>query len=457
MRTGVARALWVSLLCLLSGCAILSRGTPAKNTEAEAVYALASAWVNTVATRDPGMVELVRKSDLAYYESLRDAALEAGPAALRELHPTDQLQVLFLRTAFSPEDLAAMRGRDLLLLAVLRGWIGVDLRRTDTLQEIVVDGDTATGRLYKFGRADRPDRGLQYFVREGVRWRVDLRGERERLRSDFAAFVSRSGLSASEAAFFILEARLARKVTLADFVPPSSAGRTGTRGADVRMRAAQPEPLQWRVVALRESLEAPELRAVTLEERCESLRYVVRKGERFGANGVYRVDELLGDGVSVAAGTHSLVLRFEPDGPPLGQRCVTAHRRAAPADLFEVARVGAERDGLMAQWRNIGLRERPQLLQQATLTPERPEPSAAISGLRVRMVVRGSFWDQIGLEEGDLLKQVNGRRVDSLAAWRDVLRVAEKEVDISVTVRRGDRRLSFRTRTVQPRRAGESS
>ena len=55
------------------------------------------------------------------------------------------------------------------------------------------------------------------------------------------------------------------------------------------------------------------------------------------------------------------------------------------------------------------------------------------------------------------MKQVNGRRVDSLAAWRDVLRVAEKEVDISVTVRRGERRLSFRTRTVQPRRAGESS
>ena len=113
--------------------------------------------------------------------------------------------------------------------AVERQWIGQDLRRSDALREVVVEGDTATGRLYKFGREDRPDRGRQYFIRENGEWRVDLRGERERLQMDFESFVARSGLAPSEAAFFILETRLLRKVTPADFVAPASGPRRRDR------------------------------------------------------------------------------------------------------------------------------------------------------------------------------------------------------------------------------------
>ena len=90
------------------------------------------------------------------------------------------------------------------------------MRRTDELRDVNVQGDTSTGRLFKFGLDDRPDRGRQYFSYEDGRWRVQLRGEREHLEKDFRSFTRRSGLSDSEAAFFILETRLLRKVVPAD-------------------------------------------------------------------------------------------------------------------------------------------------------------------------------------------------------------------------------------------------
>ena len=105
----------------------------------------------------------------------------------------------------------------------------------------------------------------------------------------------------------------------------------------------------------------------------------------------------------------------------------------------------------MAQWRNVGLRARPQLLQQGWLVPEFAPGHETMLGLRVRKLVEGSFWHQLGLAEGDLLERVNGGPIDSMDRWQELLRAAETDQKISVVVLRDGQRRRFHIKTVPPR------
>ena len=139
-----------------------------------AIVDLSRLWVSVVAKRDPALATLVSSKSEAHYGRLKRFALQADSEALQELHPTDQLQVLFFRLMIEPAALQSMTAGEVLFFAVQQGMIGVDLRRSDELREVIVTGDAARGRLYKFGRDDRADRGLQYFAREDGEWRIDL-------------------------------------------------------------------------------------------------------------------------------------------------------------------------------------------------------------------------------------------------------------------------------------------
>jgi hypothetical protein len=443
-------AMRAGVLILIGGlCLALVTGGPDLDRDESELVALSSRWVSAVANRDPGFFDLLDSSAAEYYQHLRDVALHGEVPVLDALEPTDQLQVLFLRLAIDANQLHEMSGREILVRAIDEQWIGQDLRRTDELREVAVEGDTATGRLYKFGRDDRRDRGRQYFRRENGEWRVDLRGERERLEMDFESFVTRSGLAPSEAAFFILETRLLRKVTPADFVPPAFG--LGTEISDVSVSKAPTAHTHLRIVAVRESLDDPHESAVTIEDRQESLRSVLSVGDFFGDENGHRLVRVAGDRAWLEHDGASLVLRLEPEGPPLDQRLRVDGVPTATVSLLEQARLGQHREGLMAQWRNVGLRARPQLLQQGWLVPEFAPGHETMLGLRVRKLVEGSFWHQIGLAEGDLLERVNGDTIDSMDRWQEALRAAETDQAISVVVRRDGQRRRFHTRTVPPR------
>jgi type II secretory pathway component PulC len=109
---------------------------------------------------------------------------------------------------------------------------------------------------------------------------------------------------------------------------------------------------------------------------------------------------------------------------------------------------------MMAQWRNVGLRDRAQLLQQAWLTADyaaSPDAKQTMTGLRVRKLIKGSFWQQLGLEEGDLLQEINGLPVNSMDAWQQVIQIAQNDTEITITVERDARKHSYRTETIRPR------
>ena len=416
--------------------------------ERSAVIDLSARWVATVANRDPAFIELVSSASAAHYEKLKHFALHAEASELEDLHPTDQLQALFFRLMLDPVELQSMSPHDVLVFAIAQGMIGSDLRRSDELRDVVVMEDIAQGRLYKFGRDDRSDRGLQYFEREDGAWRIDLRGELERLRNDFDAFVARSKISRGEAAFFILEARLFRKVTPEDFVPPLGGGSERVSPAGLRRREPQEKP-EFRLVSIRQSLDDPAHDAVAIEDRRESLHRVLRLGDPLPSAPRFILTYIENDHATFQAGRELLMLRIDRDGPPLGQRLTDGPRfdKTRPVSMLEQAELGAGREGLMAQWRNVGLRGRPQLLQHAWFNPVH-RPDGQMLGLRVRTIVEGSFWHQIGLEEGDLLTTFNGRPVDSTFAWRALLDRAETDLQIDIGIERAGRKMSFRTQTL---------
>lgn len=451
---GPLRALaWSGLVALGATLALAGASYTADyghEADRSAIVDLSARWTAAVANRDPAFAELVSSRSEAHYRRLKHFALHADSGTLQDLPPTDQLQALFFRLMIEPTALQGMTVRDILLFAVDRGMIGQDLRASDELREVVVTGDLAQGRLYKFGRDDRADRGLQYFEREDRGWRVDLRGELERQRKDFDAFVARSKLPPDEAAFFILEARLFRKVTPADFVPPLGAegeqtARPGSAHGDLR------EELAVRVVSIRESLDDPAHEAVAIEDQRESLRHVLRLGDPLPPAPRFILTHIADGHATLHAGGEPLTLRLGEDGAPLDHRLpdLSPLGEARPVSLLRQAKLGVGREGLMAQWRNVGLRGRPQLLQQAWLTPVHRSDRRML-GLRVRKLVDGSFWHQIGLEENDLLTKFNGLPVDSTVAWREVLRAAEADLQVTIEVERAGKTLRFRTRTIRP-------
>jgi hypothetical protein len=267
------RSLLILTLLLLGAAA---RTDPGSALEPEPVAEAAARWVAAVHRQEPAFVELMSRDARAYYPRLREHALRAEARSLQSLPFDEQLQVLFLRHLASPDALASMDEEELILFAREQGLFGMNLRSHDTLEEIRVEGDRAQGRLAKFGRLDRLESGLQYLVREGGVWKVELRGEQERSVLDFAAFVKRSGLDEAEAAFFLLEMRLMRKVTSRDLDPPGASPRAARRLAPAAQSAALP-PL--RLIALREAVGVALPPAATLEDRAESLRYVLEPGD----------------------------------------------------------------------------------------------------------------------------------------------------------------------------------
>jgi len=426
----------------------------AESDARDAVSALSAEWVRAVHRRDPALGELVSADGRAFYGELRDLALSADSAQLETLHPTVQLQVLFLRHLAVGGRLQEMSESGILHFAVSQGLLGMDLRSSDVLRDVVIEGDRAHGTLYKFGLSERPDRGRQTFVRIGGVWRVDLKGEHERQRADFEYFEKRSGLPSNEATFFVLEMRLGRKITPADLGGPLSPARLISDRASPQPSRAARDVL--RLVAIRYALDGKDPRAATIEDRVESLRSVLVSGEVVpGHENVY-VERIGANSIYLSTPTGRLELPLEAKGPGLSHQR-SRSRIATPvveSTLLEIATLGEKRSGLMAQWRNVGLRDRALLLQQGTLTPILPdgaEASSRLLGLRVDRRMNASFWHQIGLEPRDVLTAVNGQPLDSFDAWQSLLTAAEEEQSITIALRRDGRSIHYQTRTIPPR------
>lgn len=124
------------------------------------------------------------------------------------------------------------------------------------------------------------------------------------------------------------------------------------------------------------------------------------------------------------------------------------------AEMEKIAERGLTYEDMMsAVWKNIGRRERPFLLVQGRLSPAYGEgtwPDVPYIGLRVRSLMPGSFWEQLGLQADDVILGIDGVRIESNGAWSRAMPAFYNNEFISLYVQRGGEEITLETTTIPP-------
>jgi hypothetical protein len=130
-----------------------------------------TAYSKAVTARDGGTAaDLMTASSLSYYDKLRDLALDADRAELGAEPVVDQLTALSMRGDLSATDLRTLSPHDLVKKAVQINLISNGATPERGLQQVKIDGDTATAELVM-------TEGAQYpvgFTREAGQWKFDV-------------------------------------------------------------------------------------------------------------------------------------------------------------------------------------------------------------------------------------------------------------------------------------------
>lgn len=125
------------------------------------------------------------------------------------------------------------------------------------------------------------------------------------------------------------------------------------------------------------------------------------------------------------------------------------------AEMEKIAERGLSYEDMQAAvWRNIGRRERPFLLVQGRVSPAYGEgtwPDVPYLGLRVRQVMPGSFWQQLGLQVDDLILAIDGVRIDSDGAWSRAMPALYNNEIVTLDIQRGGEEFTLETTTIPPR------
>lgn len=190
--------LWWFLFVLLFGIVVsrrLSRGPWRRATVAEA-HGMRVVWESYLAATDAAegtaAAALVSPATLADMERIRDLALHAAPAALRQEEVLVQVRVLLVRAVLAGEALAAMDGRQLFAALVDAGWTNLRAAGHD-LRQFQRDG--VRGRAM-YVSAQHGGGGWIGFEPAGASWRLDLAELTQRAARAYAAVARRSKLAA---------------------------------------------------------------------------------------------------------------------------------------------------------------------------------------------------------------------------------------------------------------------
>lgn len=217
-------------------------------------------------------------------------------------------------------------------------------------------------------------------------------------------------------------------------------------------------PPRLRLVSLRYSDDHPEQSVASIQDRATHIIHLMQEGDVMpDQDKEYAVLMIEVDFVVLEAddGT-SLTMHLEADTPLRVRRPYTSeHYRAVKETMADLAERGKLFETMMmAQWKDVGQRERSHVLQQGTFAAyyggERG-PDKQMVGLRAKRITPGSIWDQLGIQEEDLVTEINGDPVDSMDAWKRFVQASQDETDVTVVVERAGVRLAMRTQTIPPR------
>lgn len=125
-----------------------------------------------VAGKGTDAVDMVSQRTIAYFDSMRLAALAMPAAEVKRADVMDQLMILTLRGHHTRAELEGSNGRALFVVAVEKGWTGSEVRSLEP-GVIKVDGDTAQiGMIAPTGTLP-PAMGFRAYLEDG-RWKLDI-------------------------------------------------------------------------------------------------------------------------------------------------------------------------------------------------------------------------------------------------------------------------------------------
>jgi hypothetical protein len=131
------------------------------------------AFAEAVAAKNgPAAARLLSTSTLAYYDDLRDSALDDDRAELSQRSVLDQLTVLSMRHNIAAATLRTGNPLDVVSAGVAGGAISAGDSPQEGLDQISITGDRATAVLALAG--DKPKRNPIEFAKEGGVWKFDL-------------------------------------------------------------------------------------------------------------------------------------------------------------------------------------------------------------------------------------------------------------------------------------------
>ena len=149
---------------------------------------------------------LVSSETLDYYEDMRRIAVSAGPHEIGQQSLINKLFITRARLQIGVDRLKRMTGKELFEYGVERSWISRGDTARQELGDISVSGDVANGEVLSGGPTSYD------FFREGGEWKLDFIAILRSVNVVLEAQASKSGRTADEYLFLILESIVGRSV-----------------------------------------------------------------------------------------------------------------------------------------------------------------------------------------------------------------------------------------------------
>jgi hypothetical protein len=154
-----------------------------------------------------GMLPLMTEKSFAYYDRLRQIALDGAADKVRGLDPADRLEVLTVRARAKRADIAKLDGRGYVKFCTAQGFYATapEDRGTSTLRSFKFGNDTATAEMVE----DEEPTGIRLrFVREEGAWKVDEEHNMTELSRFLERSAAKAGVSTDRICEMILEEKL---------------------------------------------------------------------------------------------------------------------------------------------------------------------------------------------------------------------------------------------------------
>ncbi len=168
------------------------------------------------------VVDNIDDMTFQHFAEMRRLALRATATEVRNLPSSSRLYVLMLRHLVPPEELEAMRTRDVALQLFDAGIMGMMSRGEWTMGEVWVEGMEATAQIIV---ADEPLPLEWHFMKQGGEWKIDLISLLTISDIAMKHWAAEEGLTENEYILMTLEA-LSQRSAPADIWEPAKADET---------------------------------------------------------------------------------------------------------------------------------------------------------------------------------------------------------------------------------------